>query len=148
LHDHFRIFGGVNLKDEANRSPDNIHPTAILGIRYFTPYMFHLDVRIDNELRPKIDIHRDLMIFHRTFLFGDFEYQADFGWVNDLTDEITGDPVNFRDEIVWSTGLAYMLGRYLSLKVSYDNRFGFGGGVSAMFDKSNTCRIVYPAQKQ
>ncbi len=133
LHDHFRIFGGVNLKNEANRSLDNIHPTAIAGIRYFTPFMFHLDVRIDNELRPKIDIHRDFMIFRRTILFGDFEYQADFGWVNDLRDEITGEPVNFRDEMVWSAGLAYLLGRNLSLKVSYDNRFGFGGGLSAMF---------------
>ncbi len=133
LYDHIRIFGGINVKNQANVPLDNIHPTAIAGIRYFTPYMFHLDVRIDNELRPKIDVHRDFMIFRRTILFGDFEYQADFGWVNDLRDEITGDPVNFRDEIVWSAGLAYLLGRNLSLKVSYDNRFGFGGGISAMF---------------
>ena len=133
LNDHFRIFGGINVKNQANVPLDNIHPTAIAGIRYFTPYMFHLDVRIDNELRPKIDVHRDLMIFRRTILFGDFEYQVDFGWVNDLRDEITGDHINFRDEIVWSAGLAYLLGRNLSLKVSYDNRFGFGGGISAMF---------------
>jgi hypothetical protein len=73
------------------------------------------------------------MIFRRTILFGDFEYEADFGWVNTLRDEITGDPVNFRDEIIWSAGLAYLLGRNLSLKVSYDNRFGFGGGASAIF---------------
>ncbi len=109
------------------------HPTAIAGIRYFTPYMFHLDLRIDSELRPKIDIHRDFMIFHRTFLFGDLEYQLDFGWVNDLTSPVTGEPVSYLDDLTWSAGLEFMIGRDLSIVGSYDNRFGFGGGITARF---------------
>ena len=100
---------------------------------FFTPYMFHLDVRFDNQLRPRVGIERELMIFPRTVLFGELEYQADFGWVNDLTDEVTGEPVNFKDELVWSAGMEYFLGRNFSLKASYDNRFGAGGGLSVRF---------------
>jgi hypothetical protein len=69
----------------------------------------------------------------RTFLFGEFEYQADFGWINDLTSPVTCDPVSYLDDITWSAGLEFMIGRDLSLMAGYDNRFGFGGGVVARF---------------
>ncbi len=120
-----------NEEDELNFS--EITPVAVAGFRFFTPYMFHLDVRADNQLRPQIAIERELMIFPRTVLFGELEYLADFGWVNNLTDEVTGEPVNFKDELVWSAGLEYFLGRNFSLKASYDNRFGAVVGFSVRF---------------
>ena len=133
LYDHLRVLGGVTLKSHGNTPIGEITPTAIAGIRYFTPYMFHLTLLTDNKLRPELRLHRSLMIFPRTFLFGEFEYQADFGWVNDLADPVTGDPVDYLDDITWSAGLEFMIGRDLSIIGSYDNRFGFGGGITARF---------------
>ena len=133
LYDHLRVLGGVTLRSRRNTPVGEITPTAIAGIRYFTPYMFHLTLLADNQLRPELRLHRSLMIFRRTFLFGEFEYQADFGWVNDLASPVTGKPVNYLDDITWSAGLEFMIGRDLSVIGSYDNRFGFGGGITARF---------------
>ncbi len=134
LYDYFSVFAGVNAENEKEELIfSEITPVAVAGFRFFTPYMFHLDVRVDNQLRPQIGIERELMIFPRTVLFSELEYQADFGWVNDLTDEVTGEPVNFKDELVWSVGMEYFLGRNFSLTASYDNRFGVGGGLSIRF---------------
>ncbi len=133
LYDHFSVLGGVTLRSHEHTPVDDITPIAIAGIRYFTPYMFDLTFLVDDQLRPELRLHRSLMIFHRTFLFGEFEYQADFGWVNELTDMATGEPLNYLDDITWSAGLEFMIGRDISIVGSYDNRFGFGGGIVTRF---------------
>ncbi|MDT0641941.1 multicopper oxidase domain-containing protein [Zunongwangia sp. F363] len=128
LHDYLRVFGGVNVENELEDSMDEISTTAVAGIRYLTPYLFNLDVRIDNKLRPQISLSREILIFPRTAIFGEYEYQADFGWVDDLP---VGD--NFAKEVTWNAGVEYYLSRNFSLMASYDNRFGAGGGLSARF---------------
>lgn len=128
LHDYFRVFGGVNIENELDDSLDKTATTAIAGIRFLTPYLFDLDVRIDSKLRPQISLSREILIFPRTAIFGSYEYQADFGWVDDLP---MGD--NFANENTWSAGVEYYLSRDFSLKASYDNRFGAGGGLSVRF---------------
>lgn len=128
LHDYLRVFGGVNVENELDDSMDEISTTAVAGIRYLTPYLFNLDVRIDNKLRPQISLSREILLFPRTALFGEFEYQADFGWVDDLP---AGD--NFAKEVIWNAGVEYYLSRNFSLMASYDNRFGAGGGLSTRF---------------
>lgn len=128
LHDYLRMFGGINMENELEDSMDEISTTAIAGIRYLTPYLFNLDVRIDSKLRPEISLSREILIFPRTAIFGAFEYQADFGWVDDLP---PGD--NFSEETTWSAGVEYYLSRNFSLMASYDSRFGAGGGLSARF---------------
>lgn len=133
LYDYLRVFAGVNLENEMEKSMDEVSETAIAGIRFFTPYMFELDFRVDNELRPEIRLSRELMIFPRTNIFANYEYQADFGWVNELTKEGTNETVNYSEETTWSVGLEYFLSRNFSLMGSYDNRFGGGGGLSIRF---------------
>lgn len=128
LHDYLRVFGGVNVENETEDSLDEIETTAIAGIRYLTPYLFNLDVRIDSKLRPQIGLEREIMIFPRTLAFGMIEYQADFGLVNDLP---TG--IDYGDELTWNAGLEYFLSKNFSLMASYDNRFGAGGGMSIRF---------------
>ncbi len=128
LHDYLRIFGGVNVENETEDSLDEIETTAIAGIRYLTPYLFNLDVRIDNKLRPQIGLEREIMIFPRTLAFGMIEYQADFGLVDHLP---TG--IDYGDELTWNAGLEYFLSKNFSLMASYDNRFGAGGGMSIRF---------------
>ncbi|WP_091619813.1 multicopper oxidase domain-containing protein [Maribacter orientalis] len=128
LHDYLRVFGGVNIENEIEDSLDELSTTAIVGIRYLTPYLFNLDVRIDTKLRPQISLSREIIIFPRTAIFGNYEYQADFGWVDDLP---AAD--NFANEVVWNAGVEYFLSRNFSLMASYDNRFGTGGGLSVRF---------------
>ncbi len=128
LHDYLRVFGGVNIENELEDSLDELSTTAIAGVRFLTPYLFNLDVRIDSKLRPQISLSREILIFPRTAIFGSYEYQADFGWVNDLP---AGD--NFANEVVWNAGVEYFLSRNFSLMASYDNRFGAGGGLSIRF---------------
>ncbi|MDN6280875.1 MAG: multicopper oxidase domain-containing protein [Psychroflexus sp.] len=128
LHDYLRVFGGVNIENEMEDHLDEISTTAIAGIRFLTPYLFNLDVRIDSKLRPQISLSREILIFPRTALFGNYEYQADFGWVDELPE---GD--HFNKESTWSAGIEYYLSRDFSLMGSYDSRFGAGGGLSARF---------------
>ena len=128
LHDYLRVFGGVNVENEVEDSLDKVSSTAIVGLRYLTPYLFNLDVRIDSKLRPQISLSREIMIFPRTFIFGSYEYQADFGWIDDLS---TGD--NFNKDVTWNAGIEYILSKNFSLMGSYDNRFGTGGGISVRF---------------
>ncbi|GAA4429665.1 hypothetical protein GCM10023188_15330 [Pontibacter saemangeumensis] len=135
LYDYLSVFGGVNVENEGEDSLDEIETTAIAGIRYLTPYMFNLDVRIDSKLRPQVTLAREVLIFPRTFLFGEYEYQADFGWVSDFTPEegSGGKEDSYRDERTWSLGLEYLMSKTFSLMGSYDNRFGAGGGLTIRF---------------
>ena len=128
LHDYLRVFGGVNIENETRKSLDQFKTTAVVGVRYLTPYLFALDARIDNELRPRIGLGRSIMLFPRFSVFGYYEYQIDLGFVNNL-------PINkdFTSETVWSAGAEYFLSRNVSLMGSYDNRFGGGGGLSVRF---------------
>ena len=128
LNDWVRLFCGVNVENEIEDSMDELGTTAIGGVRYFTPYMFALDLRVDNKLRPQISLAREIMIFPRLVIFGEYEFQADFGWVNDLEPG-----KDFENEQVWTAGLEYFLSKNFSLMGSYDNRFGAGGGLSVRF---------------
>ena len=125
LHDYLRVFGGVNMENENLDSFGEFNTTAVVGLRFLTPYLFALDARIDNELRPRIALGRSIMLFPKFSVFGYYEYQIDLGIVNDL-------PVDkeFTSETVWSAGVEYILSRNFSLMGSYDNRFGAGGGLS------------------
>lgn len=128
IQDYFRAFGGINIENEREDDLSKISTTVVAGFRFLTPYLFNLDIRIDNKLRPQIGLSREILLFPRTFVFGRYEYQADFRWVNDFEDQN-----NYRKEVVWSAGFEYLLSRNLSLMASYDNRFGVGGGLSIRF---------------
>ncbi len=128
LYDYLTVFGGVNVENEMKNNLDEITTTAIAGIRYLTPYLFTLDVRMDSKLRPQISLSRAITIFPRTVLFGTYEYRGDFGWVDTLPQ---GE--NFNKEVTWNTGVEYLLSKNFSLMASYDNRFGAGGGLSLRF---------------
>jgi hypothetical protein len=128
LHDYLRVFGGVNIENETRKSLDNFSTTAVVGLRYLTPYLFSLDARIDNELRPRIAIGRSVMVFPKFSVFGYYEFQIDLGIINNLPTN-----KNFTSETVWSAGAEYFLSRNVSLMGSYDNRYGAGGGLSVRF---------------
>jgi CopA family copper-resistance protein len=128
LYDYLRVFGGVNVENTTRNSLEDMKTTAVAGVRWFTPYMFNLDFRIDNELRPRIGFGRSLMLFPRFLVFGYYEYQIDAGWINTLENG-----QSYEKEIVWNTGGEFLLSKNFSIMASYDNRFGAGGGLSIRF---------------
>lgn len=128
IYDYASAFVGVNVENTVEESLEAFDVIGVVGLRFFTPYMFDLDVRIDTKLRPRIGIGRSVMLFPRFSVFGYYEYQADFGV---LTDFENGQ--NYESETVWNTGAEYLLSKNLSLTASYDNRFGAGGGLSIRF---------------
>ncbi|WP_018343983.1 multicopper oxidase domain-containing protein [Cytophaga aurantiaca] len=132
LYDYFRVFAGVNIENKYPKNIESASTTAIAGIRFFTPYMFNLDVRIDSKLRPQISLSRYLMIFPRTMLYGKYEYQVDVGLLN-KEDINTNAGKNYSSQTTWSVGLKYFVSRNISLMASYDNRFGGGGGLSIRY---------------
>ena len=133
LYDYLQVFVGVNAENERESRPNDISTTVIGGIRFLTPYLFALDVRLDSKLRPQISLSRSIMIFPRTMLFGEYEYQADFGWRKRSDREGVPDNGAYRQEVTWSAGLEYYLSRNVSLVGSYANRFGAGAGLRMRF---------------
>jgi len=128
LHDYLRVFGGLNIENKIPNNIDDFNLTTVAGIRYLTPYLFGLDLRIDNELRPRIALSRSLMLFKKFSVFGYYEYQIDFGLVNNLPAS-----AKYQGETVWNAGAEYLLSRDFSLTASYDNRYGAGAGLSIRF---------------
>ncbi|QNJ99106.1 multicopper oxidase domain-containing protein [Constantimarinum furrinae] len=128
LNDYFRVFGGVNVENGMEDSLEEINTTAIAGVRWLMPMLINSDFRIDSKLRPQIAFSTGFMIFPRLGIYGEYEYQMDFGWDGKLPEG-----QDFEEETTWQVGLEYVLGRNFSLMGSYDNRFGAGGGLSVRF---------------
>ncbi len=128
LNDWVRVYVGVNTETEIPNSYDEFNTVGLVGLKYFTPYRFNIDVSMDHQLRPRIRLDRELLIFPRIFLEGEYEYRADFGWVNDLENN-----KSFESETQWLVGLSYILSRNFSIQGNYNNRFGIGGGLLIRF---------------
>ncbi|MUP47380.1 copper oxidase [Gramella sp. BOM4] len=128
LNDFFRLFGGVNVENEAEDSLEELETTAVGGIRYLLPLLINSELQIDNKLRPQIGLSAGLMVFPRIGIYGEFEYQMDFGWVNDLPSGSS-----FENETTWQVGSEFVISKTVQLFASYDNRFGAGGGLSVWF---------------
>jgi len=128
LNDYFRVFGGVNVENEGEDSLEELNTTAIAGVRWLMPLLINSDFRIDSKLRPQVSFSTGFMVFPRLGIYGEYEYQMDFGWDGKLS---AGQ--DFKEETTWQVGLEYILGRNFSLMGSYDNRFGAGSGLSLLF---------------
>lgn len=128
LNDWVRLYVGINTETETPDSFDEFNTVGLIGVKYFTPYRFNVDVSMDNQLRPRIRLDRELLIFPRIFLEGEYEYRADFGWVNDLENN-----KSFESETQWLVGASYILSRNFSIQANYNNRYGWGGGLLARF---------------
>ncbi|MFC4268883.1 multicopper oxidase domain-containing protein [Polaribacter marinivivus] len=127
LNDWVRLYVGINTETKIPNSFDEFNTVGLVGVKYFTPYRFNVDVSMDNQLRPRIRLDRELYLFPRIFLEGEYEYRADFGWVNDLGGS------SFESETQWLVGLSYILSRNFSVQANYNNRYGWGGGLLARF---------------
>ena len=128
LNDWVRVYAGVNTETSTPDSYDKFNTVGLVGVKYFTPYRFNVDVSMDHQLRPRIRLDRELLIFPRIFLEGEYEYRADFGWVNELNNNNS-----YQGETQWLVGLSYILSRNFSIQGNYNNKYGWGGGILARF---------------
>ena len=90
--------------------------------------MFNLDVSIDNQLRPRIRIKKELLLLPRFFIEGEYEYRSDFGWINELVNN-----KRYKEEIRWLIRASYILSRNFSIQGNYHNQYGWGGGLTVRF---------------
>ena len=128
LNDWVRIYAGVNTENEIPDSYDEFNTVGLVGVKYFTPYMFYIDVSIDHQLRPRLRVDKEILLFPRFFLEGEYEYLADFGWVNDLENN-----KSFEGEDEWLIRASYIISRNFSIQANYNNLYGWGGGLSVRF---------------
>jgi len=128
LNDWVRVYAGVNTETSTPNSYDTFNTVGLVGVKYFTPYRFNVDVSMDHQLRPRIRLDRELLIFPRIFLEGEYEYRADFGWVNDLENN-----KSYEGETQWLVGASYILSRNFSIQGNYNNKYGWGGGLLVRF---------------
>ena len=128
LNDWVRIYVGVNTENEISNSYDKFNTVGLVGVKYFTPYMFNVDVSIDHQLRPRVLVDKEILLFPRFFMEGEYEYRADFGWVNGLEDNIS-----YEGENEWLVRASYILSRNFSIQANYTNHYGWGGGLSVRF---------------
>lgn len=127
LNDWVRIYAAVNSENEIPDSYDEFNTVGLVGIKYFTPYMFNVDVSLDHQLRLRLRVSREILLFPRFFLEGEYEYRADFGWVNELEDK------DFEGDDEWLIRASYILSRNFSIQANYNNLHGWGGGLSVRF---------------
>ncbi|MEP5254590.1 MAG: multicopper oxidase domain-containing protein [Winogradskyella arenosi] len=128
LNDWVRLYVAVNAENESPDIFDKVHTVGLAGVKYFTPYMFNVDLSIDHQLRPRIRLDKELLLFPRLFLEAEYEYRTDFGWVNDFEED-----VNYKEETEWLVALSYILSRNFSVQGNYHNHYGWGGGVLVRF---------------
>ena len=128
LNDWVRVYAGVNTETSTPDSYDTFNTVGLVGVKYFTPYRFNVDVSMDHQLRPRIRLDRELLIFPRIFLEGEYEYRADFGWVNELENN-----KSYEGETQWLIGASYILSRNFSIQGNYNNKYGWGGGLLVRF---------------
>ncbi len=127
LNDWVRVYAGVNTETSTPDSYDTFNTVGLVGVKYFTPYRFNVDVSMDHQLRPRIRLDRELLLFPRLFIEGEYEYRADFGWVNDIGN------ISYQGETQWLVGASYILSRNFSIQGNYNNRYGWGGGLLVRF---------------
>ena len=126
LTDIFRVYGGVTAHNskEGWGSVYEGDVAGRVGFRYLLPYLVELDVSVDHKKRLEVELEYELLLLSR------LEFFVDGSWVENFSEEIGSDE---RREWEWSLGLDYTMSKSLSLKFSYDNHFGWGGGINLRF---------------
>ncbi|UBM60308.1 multicopper oxidase domain-containing protein [Marinilongibacter aquaticus] len=128
INDWVRLYVGINTENSQEHSFDAFNTVGKIGLKYFTPYMFYIDLSIDNQMRPTFRVNKEFLLFPRFFLEGQYEYQADLGVVNNLE---KGN--RMKNESKWKIGGSYILSRNFSIMANYHNLYGWGGGLTVRF---------------
>ena len=123
LTDIFRIYGGAAAANPKNR-PEFMQKKDVagrIGFRWLLPYLIDLDVSLDHKARLEVELEYELLLASR------LEFFASGSWRHFFNKNETGKTIE------WLWGLSYAIRKPLSLKISFDSHFGYGGGIHWRF---------------
>ncbi len=126
--DYFRLYAGGRAENETSHIFDQDALTARVGMRYLLLFVLDTDISIDHLLRPEVGFNSHIPVTRRLLATGHFEWQSDVGLAKDLP---AGK--SYESEITYTAGFEFMLNEFFSMVGNYDNRFGWGGGLSLRF---------------
>lgn len=126
--DYFRLYGGIKSENEKEDAFEDHELVGRVGMRYLLWYILDTDVSLDHKLRPELNLNTHIPLTQRFMATGHFEWKTDFGVIEELP---AGE--NFEQEVTYTAGFEYLLSKNFSLIGNYDNRFGWGGGLSWRF---------------
>ncbi len=128
IGEYTRLYGGIKSENEIHNSLSKHEVVGRIGLRYLLWYVLDTDLSVDHLLRPELELETHLPITQRLMLTGHFEWKSDFGLVESL-------PAGkkYEHELTYNPGLEFLLNEQFSIRGLYDNRFGWGGGISWRF---------------
>lgn len=123
VNDWTRVYFALQTENKQDNEIKELNTVLKMGVKYFTPYMFNLNVSIDNQFRPEIVLNKEFLLFPRFFVNGEISYRADFGFINEMDN-------HYQHELNWIIGAELMLHRNVSLMGNYNSKYGIGGGLT------------------
>ncbi|GAA4919854.1 multicopper oxidase domain-containing protein [Mucilaginibacter defluvii] len=95
--------GGRFIKDGSN--------VAVVGLRYLLPMFIQTDARISHKGRLRFTVSReDIPLTSRLYLGASYNTDSE-----------------------WQADTRYVLSKFFALSASYDNQYGFGGGITILY---------------
>lgn len=126
LGDFFRLYGGADLENEEENELSNLQVVGRVGVRYLLPFFINADLSVDHKIRPQLGLGTELLLFPRVAISGEWEWENDFG----ITQDLAADE-KWAQEHSWNVALEITINKFIALTGGYNNRFGWGGGLSA-----------------
>ncbi|GAB5408968.1 MAG: hypothetical protein BalsKO_13330 [Balneolaceae bacterium] len=124
----FRVFGGIKSENKRKDVFEDHDLVGRFGMRYLLWYILDTDISLDHKLRPELRFNSHIPLTQRFMLNGHLEWKTNFGLIEEPH---SGEKLN--QEFVYTAGFEYLLNKNYSIIASYDNRFGFGSGLSWRF---------------
>ena len=119
--DFFRWSAGFEIENKKKGLLKTVKDLKFLGkvgFKYLLPYFFDFSFFVNHELELEFALDYDFLLFKQVELFAEGEIHI-------------SQFKNFSQE--WELGLKYLMSQNFSLIGSYDNHFGWGGGLNIQF---------------
>lgn len=110
---YFAAYVGAEFEknEKGGRLIKDGNKVAVVGLRYLLPMFIQADARISHKGRFRFTVSReDIPLSNRLYL---------------------GASYNTDNE--WQADTRYVLSKYFALSASYDNQYGFGGGITILY---------------
>lgn len=123
-----RAYTAINSE---NSLPDDLNSNTVVGkagIRYRLLSILDSGLTLDTKVRPELNLDWHISILKRLTLTGHYESNSDFNILNSLEDG-----TSYELEQTLQIGFVYLLNKYLSITINYDNRFGTGAGLRIIY---------------
>lgn len=126
--EYFRLYGGVKSENEKEDAFENHDLAGRIGLRHLLWYVLDTDLSLDHKLRPEIRLNTHLPLTQRLIIESHLEWKTNFGIIKKPHSD-----KGFEREFIYTAGFEYLLNVNFSAIGNYDNRFGWGGGLSWKF---------------